>query len=581
MKQFFPKNALSECVFITFVCEMNSNKNPERLLWLLLGSWWAVNLLQAAFTQLANDEAYYFIFSLRPAWGYFDHPPLTAWLVWLGTYIFGTGELGVRFFPVLLQPLYLWMFWRAIRPAQPDRGDVALYAVICAAVPILQLYGIVAVPDGPLMFSVALFLLCYKRFTGRETVGNALLLGFSIALMAYAKYHGALVVFFTLLSNPRLLLRWRAWAAVAFAGALMIPHLRWQAQNDWVSMGYHLTGRNRVFSFDYISSYLLNLLAVFNPLFWSIYVRAWIASRSRGTLERAVCFIGAGLFVFFLLSSIRGYVQPQWTIAAAFMLVMLLFGYARRHPRTRRYIVRAGAVTVALVALFRIEMIFNPLNIRFEIFDNEESYGAIAARAAGRPVIFNGNYAIAAKYIYYTGQEAYCQPDLYYRSSQWQLTDYDTRMAGREVLAQVWRRGGPDMELANGMAFNYEAVKDFRPVRLVGVTPAEPFPAEVSPGEEFDLKVVISNPYPHDIRISPDSISLNIVWGVQKLRDFHETTLPVDTLVGARGELPLTLRVVAPRSEREYDVGFTLRNPPVGHWYNSPRWKVKLVEPKK
>ena len=48
-------------------------------------------------------------------------------------------------------------------------------------------------------------------------------------------------------------------------------------------------------------------------------------------------------------------------------------------------------------------MIFNPLGLRFEVFDNQESYGAITREAAGRPVIFRGSYAVAAKYRFYTG----------------------------------------------------------------------------------------------------------------------------------------------------------------------------------
>ena len=36
-------------------------------------------------TELYSDEAYYWLWSLRPAAGYFDHPPLVAWLVAAGS----------------------------------------------------------------------------------------------------------------------------------------------------------------------------------------------------------------------------------------------------------------------------------------------------------------------------------------------------------------------------------------------------------------------------------------------------------------------------------------------------------------
>ena len=62
-----------------------------------LAVWWLANLFTAGCSELANDEAYYHIFAQNLAWGYYDHPPMTALLVWLGESLFA-GELGVRFF---------------------------------------------------------------------------------------------------------------------------------------------------------------------------------------------------------------------------------------------------------------------------------------------------------------------------------------------------------------------------------------------------------------------------------------------------------------------------------------------------
>ena len=53
----------------------------DRLVLLWLGVWWIANLVQAGFTELANDEAYYHMFAENLSWGYFDHPPMTALLV--------------------------------------------------------------------------------------------------------------------------------------------------------------------------------------------------------------------------------------------------------------------------------------------------------------------------------------------------------------------------------------------------------------------------------------------------------------------------------------------------------------------
>ena len=170
---------------------------PDTLVALLLAAWWVLNLLQAAFTGLANDEAYYWYYSRHLDWGYFDHPPMVALLIWLSSW--APGLLEIRFFSTLLQPLYLLLFWHAIRPAAATRRDAVLYVLLCFSQPLLQLYGFLAVPDAPLMFSTALFLWSYRRFHRSASLGNAALMGLSVALLGYSKYHGALVVALVLL----------------------------------------------------------------------------------------------------------------------------------------------------------------------------------------------------------------------------------------------------------------------------------------------------------------------------------------------------------------------------------------------
>jgi len=55
----------------------------------------------AGFFELIDDEAYYNFWSTSISLGYYDHPPMVAWWIYLGKFIFGSTTLGVRFFPVL------------------------------------------------------------------------------------------------------------------------------------------------------------------------------------------------------------------------------------------------------------------------------------------------------------------------------------------------------------------------------------------------------------------------------------------------------------------------------------------------
>ncbi len=568
----------------------DSNKQADRYVALALSVWWIINLLQATFTELAHDEAYYYMFAENLDWGYFDHPPMTALLIALGGLL--GGELGVRFFFTCLQPIYLWILWIIIRTRYTTTRDAILFIVISAALPILQLYGFLAVPDVPLMMTTALYLLCYKRFTEKETWLNVIFLGITMALMAYSKYHGALVVLFTVVVNPKLFLRPRLYISAFITLILILPHLYWQYTHDFISFEYHFHDRNGSFKVANITEHLLNTFAVFNPFFFPLYFMAWKHIKNRNATERALYFLPILFFLFFTMSTFKGRVQPQWLIAATFGLVFLLYRYIQesRSSRLHKYVLTVGWITIALAGIMRIEMIWNPINIRFEIFDNKPSFANIADIAGNRPVIFGGSYAIASKYIFYTGKEAYCQPDFAYRTSQWQLRDDDTQAVGKEVITGALQKirskdrnkplGSNEIALANGYKFSYAVIDSFKPSRLVDIAyESNTLPGVIYSGDTLSYTLKLHNPYPYDIAIAQgDTYSLRMLMAHKKTR----IDIPIDTstTIPAHGDASIDIQVVIPENieSHSYDMGFSIAYKPIRHWYNSRRTQLTVCE---
>ena len=75
-----------------------------------LNLWGAV---MAARLPLSADEAYYWLWSKHLAAGYYDHPPLVAFVIRMGTWLFGDSEFGVRFGGVIRPRLASWFVGRA------------------------------------------------------------------------------------------------------------------------------------------------------------------------------------------------------------------------------------------------------------------------------------------------------------------------------------------------------------------------------------------------------------------------------------------------------------------------------------
>ena len=457
--------------------------------------------------------------------------------------------------------------------------------MLSASTLLLQLYGFIAVPDGPLLASSAVFLWTFRNFSEDRRLAW-LWMGAAIALMAYSKYHGALVLLFALASNPRLFARPALYASGAVAAVLLVPHLVWQYHHDWASFVYHLSARNSVFRPGYVVEFLANMLVVFNPFLVPIYVQAWRKTRPQSAVGRALKLLPAAFIGFFLLSSLRGYVQPQWVIVSVFGLIYVAFAYVRRHPRTRRYAMAAGGATLLLVAAVRVEMIFNPLGLRFEVFDNSESYGAIAAEAQGRPVVFRHGYAVAAKYAFYTGGEAYCQPNIRYRTHQWQFRDDDSRFAGREVLVECPPPGIADttgrvrtVRLANGRSFTWFVDPDFRPVRKVGVTIGG-MPRRVAAGDTLRLRLRFSNPYDYAIRVGmePQGVRLSMLWKHGRFR-VEEFPLEDRFTIPAGGEVSHEVIFPVPQrlSGAQFEAGFALCREGYTNWFNGKPVRTEVA----
>ena len=87
-------------------------------------SWIVLGFIQSRFTELLDDEAYYWVYSKFLDWGYFDHPPMVALLIKMGYSIFH-NELGVRLFFLLLNVLSLFLIERLIE----KKGSFIFYVI--------------------------------------------------------------------------------------------------------------------------------------------------------------------------------------------------------------------------------------------------------------------------------------------------------------------------------------------------------------------------------------------------------------------------------------------------------------------
>jgi hypothetical protein len=404
-------------------------RNHHRLIFYI--AWIILGLIQSRLTELQDDEAYYWVYSKYLAWGYFDHPPMIAVLVKMGYAIF-PNELGVRLFPLLLNVLSLVMIEKLINKKNP-----ILFYTIALSIAVLQLTGFIAVPDIPLIFFTVLFFWCYKKFVGKLSLSNTLLLGVSIALLFYSKYHAVLIVFFTLLSNIKLFTKYQTWLAGIIALLLFAPHLWWQYQHDWVSIRYHLFESNvNAYKLSFTGDYILGQLLLAGPIAGLILLPAAFLYKPVNSIEKALRYTMVGIYIFFLLSSFRGKVEGNWTSPVLVSLIVLSHQFLYDKINWQKILYRLLPITLVLILLARIIMIVDV----FPVKEIQTRYHAwkdwpkeMKERTKELPIVFSNSYQRASKYWFYSGQMTYSQNWYRERRNNYNFWPIEDSLVGKPV----------------------------------------------------------------------------------------------------------------------------------------------------
>lgn len=418
-----------------------------------------LNLLQIGFTELTSDEGYYWFYAQHLQWGYYDHPPMIAVLIKLGGFFFG-GEFGVRVFNVILSTAGLALFFSLLPEELKQKQRT--YLVLLSA-PLLHYLTFLVFPDGPLLFFGLLFLVLYKRFLNRKNLATAVLLGVSLALMAYSKYHGALVLLFTIAANPKLLKSGYFYLALLVAALLFAPHLWWQYREGFPTLKYHLSGRTGQWSFRHVGEYVSQQLVAIGPgLIFIPFV-----CRANNVFERTLKVIIIGTFSFFLLSSFKTFVHFHWTSIAVYPLLYFAVAYYNRPQKTKlfRWLILPFVVLFFIARILLAVPLIEGMHVGEDVYHGRKVWAKqIASIAGDKPVFLPNNLREASLYSFYSGKMGVTLYNRSEKKSQYELWGYEDSLQGKDVFFATKDRfeGSQELKTIIGQTLYYRVIPSFQ-----------------------------------------------------------------------------------------------------------------------
>lgn len=529
--------------------------------------WIILSVVQAFFTELFHDETYYWLYSNKLAWGYFDHPPAIAFFIKLGYLIF-QNDLGVRLFIILLNTGTIFLIEKILQPK-----NLKLYYAIIASVVLIHYGSVLAVPDIPLLFFTASFLYLYKRYTDKSSWWMMALLGINAGLLLLSKYHGILVILLTILSNPKMLKKASTWLGILLAFIVFLPHFIWQHTRGYPTINYHLYGREiSPFDYTYVFEFIITQPLIYGPIIGFVLLYFSFRNKSQNNFERALKFIFLGVFGLFFLFTFKGKVEAHWTDLT--IVSIIYFGYAgiEKSDKLKRFTYLSLPVSLFLILGVRlflmVDFLPESLHVKTEFHGWKDWTNQVNAFSEGRPVVFANSYQNAAKYAFYSGITSISLNDEKGRMNQFNTWESEKELQGQKVLylPNFYAKGIDSIQTSIGQ-FYYVMLDDFQTYPDVKIL-TDQTPINSKTGEPFEVRIEFDK----NSKIESDSgVYLNAVFF-----NIHNELLSYRTELKVTQSLienePVQLITVYPPGKGEFAMYFALSNDwflPTVHSYHT------------
>jgi undecaprenyl-diphosphatase len=353
-----------------------------------LAAIFVFRMLYAHFLGLIPDETYYWDWSRELSFGYYDHPPMVAWLIFLSRKLFGESALGVRGVMVACSFAASLCSYFLAKKFVARPSSLIFFLVLSSSILLFGVGTMLSTPDVPLVLFWSCCLLFGYKAVFEESTAAWLLLGLFAGCGLLSKYtftlfFAAFLLFILFSKSKRFwLATWQPYAAFFISMAVWLPNILWNSRHQWISFSFqfsHGVARHATIKLNTLGEFIggqAGILSVF-PFILLICACAalWKDLRRKNS---GVAYLYAFLFTpfcVFLCASMQNKVEANWAATAYVSGMILIARYwdildsteNRRTSRASRamrgfalFSVVFAALTTAIL-LFHIQRPFLPL----------------------------------------------------------------------------------------------------------------------------------------------------------------------------------------------------------------------------
>jgi hypothetical protein len=553
----------------------------NRPIWYFIICWTILNALQAYTLELHADEAYYWMFAQNLDWGYFYHPPMVALFIKIGDTLL-PNELGLRMLTILSNSVAIYLLWLILKRYQVS---AKWFILLVSGILVFHVYGFTSTPDAPLFFFAVLFYYCYQIYIERDSWIIAFVIGLVVACLLYSKYHGVLLVGFTLLSNLKLFTRKTFYLAIVTGLLVYTPHILWQMHHGFPAVNYQLFERSSAFGYDISISttFIVGQLLLGGALIsWYVFYRGF-TTKVTDIFIRALMVNAIGTFGFFLFNTLKVNVQPHYTLIAFIPLVCLALISFQRKDFNAKWFHNLAVANIVLILALRISLMLGlPFIKKVEAlksyFGFKEWAKLVHQKVGNAYVVMDEGFQNPSKYNYYTrSSKGFDYDSRYYGRTMYDIWPMEDSMQLRRIyylLKQPIAGVTTDTLTSEAGTWYSGWIEDTRTYQKIGIETGQT-EIKARPGQSFEFDLTITNPYPFPVsftnRYYKHPVSLEACFFVHvtpvSVQAADSTFNNIELPAGHRARYKMT--VTAPQQKGVYDLFFSLRTEPFSGSKNS------------
>ncbi len=407
-------------------------------IFLLVLSLFRIYYIQNGPLDLSPDEAHYWEWSRRLDLSYYSKGPMIAYLIYLGTSIFGDTVFGIRIMAVIFSILSSILLYSLGKNIYDEKVGLSS-AILMQIVPLFSTFGVLFTIDSPFIFFWMLSLFLFWRAINRNALcvmsnefkensfDSSLVywrfLCLSIGLGLLTKYTMAFfylcAFLFLLLSKEdrRLLLTKGPYIAFIISLLVFSPVIIWNVKHDWVTFK-HTAGQAHIeegiqISLKSFLEFFSSQLGVITPLLLILMaVSVW---RLRKKREGAFLFwFSIPVIAFFLLKGMQAKVQANWALPGYLSGIIAFSAYYMRGfysqgKGTKIVIATAILLSVLVTTVVHYPSMLN-LPVRLDPTSRLRGWKELGAEvtkiyeqmSVTRPVfIFSERYQVSSELAFY------------------------------------------------------------------------------------------------------------------------------------------------------------------------------------